>query len=107
MNANEVMRIGRSRSRHASSTASRSGTPASWRCLANSTIRMAFLLASPTSTTKPICVKMVMSMPATSTPATEQSRHIGTTRITANGSFQLSYCAANTRNTNTTASANT
>ena len=31
------------------------------------------------------------------------SRHIGTTRITANGSDQLSYWAANTRNTMTTA----
>ena len=30
--------------------------------------------------------------------------HIGTTRMTASGSAQLSYCAASTRNTNTTAS---
>ena len=30
MKANEVIRIGRSRSRHASSVASRRGTPASW-----------------------------------------------------------------------------
>ncbi len=75
-------------------------------CLANSTMRMAFLLARPTSTTKPICVKMVTSIRATTTPTTEQSRHIGTTRMTANGSFQLSYCAARTRNTNTTARAN-
>ena len=36
---------------------------------------------------------------------TEQSKHIGTTRITASGSDQLSYCAASTRNTKTTASA--
>ncbi len=33
----------------------------------------------------------------------EQSKHIGTTRITARGSDQLSYCAASTRNTSTTA----
>ena len=38
--------------------------PSSCCCLANSTIRMAFLLARPTSTIKPICVKMVMSCPA-------------------------------------------
>ena len=32
------------------------------------------------------------------------TRHIGTIMITANGRVRLSYCAANTRNTNTTAS---
>ena len=42
-----------------------------------------------------------------STPATEQSRHIGTTRITASGSDQLSYSAASARKTQTTASAKT
>ena len=41
------------------------------------------------------------------TPTIEQSRHIGTTRITAKGSDQLSYCAASTRKTRTTASAKT
>ena len=38
------------------------------------------------------------------TPVSEPRMHIGTTRMTANGSAQLSYCAANTRNTKTTAS---
>ena len=42
-----------------------------------------------------------------STPATEQSRHSGTTRITASGSDQLSYSAARARKTHTTASAKT
>ena len=42
-----------------------------------------------------------------STPTTEQSRHIGTTRITASGSDQLSYSAASARKTHTTASAKT
>ncbi len=41
------------------------------------------------------------------TPATEQRMHIGTTRITASGSDQLSYCPASTRNTSTTAPPNT
>ena len=41
------------------------------------------------------------------TPTTEHSRHIGTTRMTASGSDQLSYCAASTRNTSTTASRKT
>ena len=52
---------------------------------------MAFLLAKPTSTTKPIWVKMLMSISAMAMPATEQRMHIGTTKITASGSDQLSY----------------
>ena len=47
---------------------------------------------------------MLMSMRARFTPTIEQSKHIGTTRITARGSDQLSYCAASTRNTRITAS---
>ena len=46
--------------------------------LANSTIRIAFLLARPTSTTRPIWVKMLMSMLAIHTPvdrAQEAQRH--------------------------------
>ena len=96
--------IGRSRSWQASSVASCASTPASRWALANSTIRIAFLHARPTSTMKPTCVKMLMSIWAMFTPAIEQSRHIGTTRITASGSDQLSYWAASTRNTSTTAS---
>ena len=61
------------------------------------------MLASPTSTTKPIWVKMLMSILAIHTPAIALKRHIGTTRITASGSDQLSYCAASTRKTITTA----
>ena len=49
--------------------------PARAVCLAYSTIRMAFLHASPTSTTSPICTKMLTSRCVYSTPATEQSRH--------------------------------
>ena len=37
------------------------------------------------------------------TPTVEQSKHMGTTRMTARGSDQLSYCAASTRKTRTTA----
>ena len=46
---------------------------------------------------------MLMSMRAIATPTTLDSRHIGTTRITASGRAQFSYRAASTRNTNTTA----
>ncbi len=107
MKANDVIMIGRSRSCTASRVARRESAPSSRCAFANSTIRMAFLQAKPTSTIKPICVKMLMSIFAMTTPAMAQSRHIGTTRMTASGSDQLSYWAASTRNTSTTASRNT
>ena len=55
MKAKAVIRIGRSRSRAASIAASTISRPSSRRRLANSTIRIAFLAASPISMTKPIC----------------------------------------------------
>src|SRR5262245_53073436 len=64
---------------------------------------MAFLQASPTKTTRPICTKMFTEVLVYSTPMREQSKHNGTTRMTANGSVQLSYKADSARNTNTTA----
>ena len=103
MKASEVIKMGRSRILQASTTASCGGLPSSVSCLANSTMRMAFLLASPTSTTKPICVKILISMRAIATPTTLESRHMGTTKITASGSAQFSYRAASTKKTNTTA----
>ena len=105
MKANDVITIGRKRNVQASRVASRRGLPFCRCCLANSTMRMAFLLASPTSTTKPTWVKIFMSMPATLTPVSALNRHMGTTRITASGNDQLSYCAASVRNTMTTAKA--
>ncbi len=45
-------------------------------------------------------------MPRSSTPEMAATRHIGTIRITASGSIQLSYWAASSRKTNTTASPN-
>jgi hypothetical protein len=55
MNANDVIRIGRSRSRAPSSAASTSGFPSSSRAFANSTIRIAFFAARPISMMTPIC----------------------------------------------------
>ena len=75
--------------------------------LANSTIKIEFLHASPTSTTRPIWTKIFTELPANNTPTTEQSKHSGTTRITASGSDQLSYSAARARKTHATASAKT
>ena len=54
MNANEVIRIGRNRSRAASIAASRMERPWARSSVANSTIRIAFLAASPTTTSSPI-----------------------------------------------------
>ena len=53
MNANEVIRIGRNRSRAASIAASRTPSPRCRSSLANSTIRIAFLAARPTTVISP------------------------------------------------------
>ncbi len=53
MNASDVIRMGRSRSREASIAASMTESPLCRSCSANSTIRMAFLAASPISITSP------------------------------------------------------
>ena len=103
MKAKDVMRIGRSRKRQASTVASTRPLPLSWSCLANSTIRIAFLAASPISTTKPIWVKMLLSIRASQTPVMAANKHIGTMRMIDRGNDQLSYWAERTRRTNTTA----
>ncbi len=54
MKAIEVIIIGRKRNRAASTAASINGRPASYRVLANSTIKMAFFAESPISVTSPI-----------------------------------------------------
>ena len=63
---------------------------------------MAFLQAKPTSTTKPIWVKILLSMPLSQTPEIALNKHIGTIKMIVNGSDQLSYCAASVRKTNST-----
>src|SRR5688572_23250275 len=50
---------------------------------------------------------MLLSNPRSATAATTPSKPSGTTRITANGNSQLSYCAASTRYTIRTANPNT
>ena len=87
----------RSRSSTDFSVASLSDSPCARCCWANSTIRMAFFAASPTSTIRPTCTKMSRLSPTSRTPATALSTLIGTTRMIASGSPQLSYCAASTR----------
>src|SRR6185369_15982953 len=102
MNANEVINMGRKRKRHASTAASITPIPCSTRSRANSTIRIAFLHASPTRTMNPICVSTLLSQPASRTPSRENSRHIGTINTIARGKAQLSYCAARIRKTSST-----
>jgi hypothetical protein len=96
MKATDVISTGRSRTRHASRMAWKWLSPSFSRCLANSTIRMAFLHASAASTRKLTCVKTLLSPPVSHTPASAESSVIGTMRITLSGSVQLSYCAAST-----------
>ena len=55
INANDVIKIGRSRSLAPSSAASASGFQCSFWSLANSTIKIAFFAAKPISMIKPIC----------------------------------------------------
>ena len=90
MNATEVITIGRSRSRQASTAASTIPRPRCSNSRANSTIRMAFLQASPINTTRPILTKMLLSPPVNHTAKSAESMHIGTIRITASGRVQLS-----------------
>jgi len=107
MKAKDVIRIGRRRLCAARTTASIGESPSSSACLANSTIRIAFLAASAMSTTRPIWVRILLSIPRRFTPIIAASSVIGTIRMIASGSIRLSNCAASTRNTNSTAAANT
>ena len=91
INAIEVIRIGRNLNRAASSTASKGFKPSSSLARANSTIKMAFFAASPTRTTKPIWVKMLLSLPVTQTPTIADNKAIGAISNTAKGIDQLLY----------------
>jgi len=55
--------------------------------------QIAFLQARPTKTMNPIWVSNVVVEPFNQTPAIADNRHMGTMRMTARGSAQLSYCA--------------
>ena len=104
MKANEVIMIGRSRSWQASSVASRRGTPASRCCLGELDDQDRVLAGQADQHDEADLREDVDVHPRhDARRPSEQSRHIGTTRITASGSDQLSYWAASTRNTSTTA----
>ena len=90
MNASDVITIGLRRFCAAVLTAETIFSPRSSRCFANSTIRIAFLHASPMRTTKPICVMRLLSSPLMLTPIIANSITSGTTSMTDSGSVQLS-----------------
>ena len=66
-------------------------------------MRMAFLAASPMSMTRPICAYTFRSKWRTNMPIIVPRMTVGVASSTAKGSPQLSYCAASSRNTNSTA----
>ncbi|MCW0450776.1 hypothetical protein NB706_003610 [Xanthomonas sacchari] len=97
--ASEVIRIGRRRTAEASTIASRTLRPASRNWLANSTIRMPFLAASPTSITMPIWLNRLSVPPLIARPISAPSTPSGTVSMITSGWMKLSNCAASTRYT--------
>ena len=88
--ASDVIRIGRRRRRLASIAACTGVRPANSSSRANSTIRMAFFADSPTSTMRPIWVKMLLSPSVSHTPVMAASSPIGTIMMIDSGSVRLS-----------------
>src|SRR6267143_15491 len=102
INANEVMKRARRRTRTPSSAASTSGIPPSYATLANSTMRIAFLAARPITMSRPICEKTSSSKRRSHSAPRAPNRAMGVASRTANGSVQLSYRAAMSKNTTST-----
>src|SRR5215831_17450841 len=99
MKASEVIRIGRRRIVAACTADSTSGTPRSRSCSANSTIRIAFLLDSPTSMTSPTWQNTSSCKPRSHCALSAPSSAMGTASSTINGSTKLSYWAESVRYT--------
>jgi len=68
---------------------------------------MAFFADNPTSTIRPICVKTLLSPLVSQTPSIAAINPIGTIMMIDKGNVRLSYCAASTRNTSSSATGNT
>src|SRR6185369_5326351 len=106
--ASEVMRMGRKRSRAASTEAAETDRPSCVFSSANSTIRIAFFAARPRSVTRPIW--KYTSFASGARPNIVKTRLLiqiaasapnvpnGSASITDSGSDHLSYCAARIRN---------
>ena len=92
-----VIRIGRKRAADASSAACWRPRPSSRFCLANSTIRMPFLVTSPISITSPIWLNTLSVLPNTHSAPSAPSSASGTVSRIVIGSRKLSNWAASTR----------
>ena len=97
MNANDVMRIGRSLMRAASTAASTMERPCPRSCSANSTIRIEFFAASPINMTRPTWQNTSFEKPRIHCAVNAPNTASGTPSRMMKGSTQLSYCAASTR----------
>ena len=95
--ATEVIRIGRRRTRADSAMACATLAPSSRNWLANSTIRMPFFAANPTSMTMPIWLNRLRVLPVTARPISAPSTPSGTVSMITSGWMKLSNCAASTR----------
>ncbi len=104
--ANDVIRMGRNRIAAASVTAPVTVRPSARSWLANSTIRIAFLVTRPISMIRPMREKMLSDCPNTHSETTAPNTASGTESRMVNGSTKLSNCAASTRKMNASASAN-
>ena len=103
MKANEVIRIGRSRSRQAP-VSPRDASARARACLGELDDQDGVLAGQADEHDEADLredVDVRVCGHRHQTPTIEPSRHIGTTRMTAKGSVQLSYWAASTRNTRT------
>ncbi len=89
MNANDVMRIGRSRRRAPFSAASTSDSPFSSSALANSTMRIAFFAERPISMRRPIWAYTSLSRRRIQRPTNAPATAIGVLSSTLHGSDQL------------------
>ena len=102
--ATEVIRIGRSRMRPASSAASIVAIPRSLSWLMYSTSRIEFLVTRPISRIMPIWLYTLMVEPASLSVKSAPVTASGTARSTVNGCTSDSNWLASTMNTTTSAS---
>ena len=89
-----VIRIGRSRTRPASTSASSSFEPAARSALAKSTSKIAALVTSPISMMMPMKLKMLRVMPETQMPPKAPITESGSETMMTKGWVRLSNCAA-------------
>ena len=97
MNANDVIRIGRRRMRADSIAASTIDMPRSRSCSANSTIRIEFFAARPTSRTRPTWQNTSLLKPRSNCADSAPNTASGTPSRMISGRMNDSYCADSTR----------